>query len=141
MQRGSHVPSASPRKNPRIRKSAPTLRQRAEAAQAKAEREKPRRVRKALSKAARPVKRLRIPASRIPKPVRAAGRFLAKWLGWLAPSYFVNAWREVRQVTWPSRRETWRLTGAVFIFATVFGAMVAVVDKLLDIVFKNLVLK
>src|SRR5690242_705926 len=49
-------------------------------------------------------------------------------LRWLVPSYFVNSWYEVRQVAWPSRRETWRLTLAVFIFATIFGALVAGVD-------------
>jgi len=53
----------------------------------------------------------------------------------------VNAWREVRQVTWPSRRETWRLTGAVFIFAIVFGALVYGVDTGLDALFKKVILK
>ncbi len=59
----------------------------------------------------------------------------------LVPKYFVNAWREVRQVTWPSGRETRRLTLAVFIFATVFGLAVAIVDKGLDEFFKKVVLK
>lgn len=62
-------------------------------------------------------------------------------LRWLMPSYFVNSWREVRQVTWPSRRETWRLTLAVFIFAVVFGILIAGVDKGLDLLFKKLILK
>lgn len=62
-------------------------------------------------------------------------------LRWLTPSYFINSWREVRQVTWPSRRETWRLTLAVFIFAIIFGAMIAGVDKVLDLVFKKLILQ
>lgn len=60
---------------------------------------------------------------------------------WLVPRYFVNSWREVRQVTWPNRRETWRLTLAVFIFAIVFGALVAGVDKVLDLLFKKVILK
>lgn len=60
---------------------------------------------------------------------------------WLVPSYFVNSWREVRQVTWPNRRETWRLTLAVFIFAVVFGALIAGVDKSLDLIFKKVILK
>ncbi len=60
---------------------------------------------------------------------------------WLVPPYFVNSWREVRQVTWPNRRETWRLTLAVFIFAVVFGALIAGVDKILDLLFKHLILK
>lgn len=62
-------------------------------------------------------------------------------LRWLVPTYFVNSWREVRQVTWPSRRETWRLTLAVFIFAVVFGALIAGVDKSLDLLFKKVILK
>ena len=62
-------------------------------------------------------------------------------LRWLVPIYFVNSWREVRQVTWPTRRETWRLTLAVFIFAVVFGALIAGVDKGLDLLFKKVILK
>lgn len=60
---------------------------------------------------------------------------------WLVPSYFINSWREVRKVTWPNRRETWRLTLAVFIFAVVFGALIAGVDKTLDLIFKKVILK
>jgi preprotein translocase SecE subunit len=68
------------------------------------------------------------------KPVR-------KLLSWLMPRYFVNAWREVRLVTWPTRKETWRLTLAVFIFAIIFGALVAGVDKVIDEIFKKVVLR
>lgn len=60
---------------------------------------------------------------------------------WLVPSYFVNSWHEVRRVTWPNRRESWRLTLAVFIFAVVFGALIAGVDKSLDLIFKKVILK
>ncbi len=69
------------------------------------------------------------------------GRVLGKILGWLVPRYFLNAWREVRQVTWPSRGESWRLTSAVFIFAIIFGALVASVDKGLDEIFKKVIIK
>jgi preprotein translocase SecE subunit len=68
-------------------------------------------------------------------------RVVKKYLAWLVPKYFVNSWRELRQVHWPNRRETWRLTLAVFVFAIIFGAMVAGVDKGLDALFKKLVLK
>ncbi|MDO8591364.1 MAG: preprotein translocase subunit SecE [bacterium] len=60
---------------------------------------------------------------------------------WLVPSYFVNSWRELRKVTWPNRHETRRLTLAVFIFAVVFGALIAGVDKSLDLIFKKVILK
>jgi len=62
-------------------------------------------------------------------------------LRWLMPVYFVNSWRELRHVGWPNRRETWRLTLAVFIFAIVFGALVAGVDWILDQIFKKVILK
>lgn len=122
-------------KKPRIRKSAPTVRERVEAAQAEAQKpDKPQKVRKVFSK-------LKVPDNGFGKALGKIGRILRKILGWIAPRYFVNSWREVRQVTWPARKETWRLTLAVFIFALVFGSMVYGVDKGLDEVFKKFVLK
>lgn len=66
---------------------------------------------------------------------------IKKIMSFITPSYFINAWREVRQVTWPSRSETRRLTLAVFVFATIFGIVVAIVDMGLDEFFKKVVLK
>ena len=59
----------------------------------------------------------------------------------LVPRYFRNSWKELRQVTWTSRRDTRRLTLAVIMFATVFGVMVALVDFGLDKAFKQVLLK
>lgn len=129
-----------PRRKPRIRK-APTVRERAEEARAKAEVEKPRRARRIGGKLAAPVRQVRAPKNKATQPLYVAGRFVKKVLKRLIPRYFVNAWRELRQTTWPSRRETWRLTVAVFIFAAVFGALVAGVDKGLDELFKKVILK
>ena len=125
-------------KKPRIRKSAPTIRQQAVTAQAKAANAKPNRLKSAVGSAAG-----RLPKGKfkLPKPVNKILRPIAKPLAWLAPTYFINAWREVRQVVWPNRKETWRLTLAVFVFAVVFGALIAGVDKGLDEVFKKFVLK
>jgi len=131
---------ASPKK-PRIRKTAPTLREMAEQAQAKAENPKPSKLGKVSSKAKKPLAKAHLPSNAFGNGLRKIGRAVRRVLRFFVPSYFVKAWREVRQVTWPGRRETWRLTGAVFVFATVFGAMVAGVDKLLDMVFKHLILK
>lgn len=58
----------------------------------------------------------------------------------LAPPYVRNSWRELRQVTWPTRKQSRQLTGAVLIFAAVFGATIAIVDYGLDKVFKSLLL-
>ncbi|HEX5447699.1 MAG TPA: preprotein translocase subunit SecE [Candidatus Saccharimonadales bacterium] len=128
-------------KKPRIRKSAPTVREIAEAARSKEQADKPQRVRRYAAKLSSPAKRLKL-AQR--GPVKTAARplkLLAKVLSWLVPKYFVNSWRELRLVHWPTRRETWRLTLAVFIFSIVFGALVAGVDKGLDELFKKVILK
>jgi len=65
-------------------------------------------------------------------------RFIGKILGF---SYIRSSWQELKQVTWPTRREGRRLTTAVIIFAVIFGALVAVVDFGLDKLFKQLLLK
>ena len=127
-------------RGPRVRRSAPTVRERQVAA-AKKDEQGPRRINRVSSRAATPFKRLNLAQRRpirvLGKVFRPAGRVLA----WLAPKYLINSWREVRQVIWPSRRETWRVTLAVFVFAVVFGALVAGVDKGLDEIFKKVVLK
>jgi preprotein translocase SecE subunit len=71
------------------------------------------------------------------RPVRFIGRILYKIL---FIGYFVSSWREVRKVDWPNRRETAKLTFAVFVFALTFGLVVAAVDAGLDKVFKQLLL-
>lgn len=130
------------RRKPRIRKSAPTIREKVEeAAKAKEKPANGGRARRILAVPAKPVRRLNLGER---KPVRAAKvpfRYVKIGLAWIIPSYFINAWRELRQVQWPKRRETWRLTLAVFIFSIIFGALVAGVDKGLDEVFKKVILK
>jgi len=87
-------------------------------------------------------------------PFRASGRGLAvagrkanavkplRILGFIiVPPYFRNSWRELRQVTWPTGRESRQLTLAVVIFAIVFGVMIAIVDYGLDKLFKQVLLK
>jgi preprotein translocase SecE subunit len=124
---------ANRRRQPRIRKS-PTFTEVAEAQRAKTQKEKPRRAKKLFA-------RVRIPGNPVTRFLAKIGRGLKRALGWLVPRYFINSWRELKLVTWPSRRETWRLTGAVFIFAIIFGALVAIVDKGLDEIFKKVILK
>lgn len=68
------------------------------------------------------------------KIVRIIGKVL--W-----PAYFRNSWKELRQVTWPTRRETWQLTLAVIIFSVIFGVIIAAVDYGLDKIFKQLIVK
>jgi len=68
------------------------------------------------------------------KAVRFIGRILG--LGYLRDSF-----KELRTVSWPTLKESTRLTGAVIIFSIVFGLFVALVDFGLDKVFKQILLK
>lgn len=78
----------------------------------------------------------------IARVFRSLGRFrLFKAIGYvLVPPYFRNSWRELRQVTWPNRTQTRRLTFAVLVFSIIFGGIVAAVDWGLDKAFRALIL-
>jgi preprotein translocase SecE subunit len=58
----------------------------------------------------------------------------------LVPPYFRNSFKELKQVTWPGRKETIRLTFAVLMFAVVFGVFITAVDYGLDKIFKRILL-
>lgn len=81
------------------------------------------------------------------RQIAKLGKFLGKFKFFrivgkiLWPTYFRESWKELRQVTWPNRRETWQLTLAVIIFAIIFGLLVAAVDYGLDKVFRKLILE
>jgi preprotein translocase SecE subunit len=105
------------------------------------------RVAKANEAAAEPKERK---PRKIFAPFRAIGRGLGRierfkpihLIGLvIVPVYLRNAWRELIQVTWPSRRETLRLTTAVIIFSVIFGILIAITDYGLDKVFKKVILK
>lgn len=69
------------------------------------------------------------------KPARFVGRILANILLF---KFFRESWQELRQVKWPTARETTRLTMAVFVFALVFGTIIALTDYGLGKVFKTI---
>ena len=130
-------------KQPRVRK-VETIRDRNEKATAKAQanasKVKKRPVRRVLSAIGKPLKKPALLAAR-PFKVRPV-RFVFRWIGRiLFPHYFRNSYKELRQVKWPGRRETWKLTFAVLIFATVFGALVAITDLGLDKIIRRIVLR
>jgi preprotein translocase SecE subunit len=129
--------SKTPKK--RIRKSTETVRERT----AQAPKQKSRRVRRAAGAVGRPARALSTIGAKeyyLPLPDNRIGRFLNKRRG-IIPRYFRESWGELRQVVWPSRRETWKLTLAVFIFAIVFGLIIALTDYGLDKLFKEVLLK
>lgn len=143
-----HVKMAekAPRKK-RIRK-VETVRERAEKAQKSVD--KPKRIRSTATKATKPFKLIWLGLVTVlrpfrfvlkpfkTRPARFIGRILANvlFLG-----YVRNSWKEVKQVTWPSRKETLRLSLAVFVFAFVFGVTIAITDYGLDQVFKRILLQ
>lgn len=130
------------RRKPRVRKAAPTVREKIDSGAKEVDlKPKKSRARSVLSLLFRPVKFLGLALIPVLRPLAPIGRLIARLLGWLVPRYFINSWRELRLVTWPNRRETWRLTGAVLVFAIVFGALVWVVDLGLDQLFKRFVLR
>ena len=79
----------------------------------------------------------------IGRPFNKLGRFkVFRVIGYiLLPPYFRQSWKELRQVTWPTRRESLQLTSAVVIFSVIFGVLIALVDLGLDKIFKQVLLK
>jgi preprotein translocase subunit SecE len=84
-----------------------------------------------------------VPFKLIGRPFKKLGHFkVFRIIGLiLVPPYFRHSWKELRQVTWPTRRESWQLTSAVIIFSVIFGVLIALVDYGLDKVFKEVLLK
>jgi preprotein translocase subunit SecE len=131
---------AEPKPKKRRLRPAETVRERTEKAAKPA---KPRRISRTTGKVAKPLKAASNFGRReyyLPLPENKAGRFLNKRRH-IMPSYFRNSWRELRLVTWPSRRETWKLALAVFMFAIIFGVIIAITDYGLDKIFRKVLLK
>jgi preprotein translocase SecE subunit len=118
----------------RLVKKVETVREKAE--KATETNSKPRRLRKTTSRIGAPFRFVGRGLKRLGrfKPFRIIGLILV-------PPYFRNSWKELRQVTWPKFRESLRLTSAVIVFAVVFGAVVALLDAVLDKLFKEVLLK
>lgn len=128
-----------------VKKAPETVREkRAKASVAKP---KTRRVRHVVGKSGKPFKSIGRAIAKVFKPFRFVlkpfktrparfiGRILAKVL---FINYIRDSWKELRQVQWPNRRETFNLTIAVFVFAITFALLIALLDFGLDKVFKQL---
>lgn len=83
-------------------------------------------------------RRIRAAGKAAAKPLKVFGIF--KFLRFLVPPYVRNSWHELKQVTWPSRKETWKLTFAVFVFAITFGLLIGITDFGLSKVFERILL-
>jgi preprotein translocase subunit SecE len=51
-----------------------------------------------------------------------------------------DAWREVKKVVWPERKEAMQLTGVVFAFVLVMAIFLWLTDKSLEWIFYDLIL-
>jgi preprotein translocase SecE subunit len=90
---------------------------------------------KLKAKMYRPLSTLRRIAQKEFNPIRVPqnrwGRVLGKRFN-LIPLFLANAWKELRQVNWPSRKDALRLTFAVVVFAVAFAIFVQIFGFLFE---------
>lgn len=55
--------------------------------------------------------------------------------------YFKGSFKELKLVTWPGWKQSWKLTYAVLAFAIVFGTAIAGLDWVLGKIFKQILIK
>ncbi len=105
---------------------------------------KPKRIRSTAGKITTPIKSTKKLATKeihvVPLPDNRIGKFLGK-KGRLTPKFVREAFAEVKLVTWPDRKNTVKLTMAVFIFAVIFAAIVGLLDWGLGELFEEFVVK
>ena len=72
--------------------------------------------------------------------VAAAGVFLISEPGRQFLAFARDAWREVKKVVWPTRKETLQMTAYVFAFVVIMALFLWFTDKTLEWVFYDLIL-
>ena len=132
--------SAKPARRSTATKKSQTIRQRRDAQTVV----KPKRIRTTAGKLATPISKSKSLASKevhvIPLPDNKVGRFLGK-KGRLTPKFLSEAFSEIRLVSWPNRKDTVKLTLAVFIFAIIFAGFVGLLDWGLGELFRKFVVE
>ncbi len=53
--------------------------------------------------------------------------------------YVHDSWLEIRQVRWPNRKATWKLVGAIFIYAAFFIVLTMLLDALFNFIFSKII--
>jgi preprotein translocase SecE subunit len=126
-------------KKPKVRKKPVSMRE--NVAKAKEKQSKTPRIRKATSTAKKPVSKAGEAITReyhLIEQKENPGFFTKSRK--LTPSYFRSAWQELRLVTWPDRRSTWRMIIAVFIFSVILGLYIAGLDYVLERIMREVIL-
>ena len=72
--------------------------------------------------------------------VVAAAVFLVSESGRQFVAFARDAWREVKKVVWPTRKETLQMTAYVFAFVVIMALFLWFTDKTLEWVFYDLIL-
>lgn len=67
-------------------------------------------------------------------------KFLVKKRKVRLPKYFIDSWKEIKKVTWPSRKESLKLTLAVAIFTLVFTIVTVIADYLFSEIVERIIL-
>jgi preprotein translocase subunit SecE len=70
----------------------------------------------------------------------AVGVFLVSEPGRQFVAFGRDAWREVKKVVWPTRKETLQMTAYVFAFVVIMALFLWFTDKTLEWVFYDLIL-
>lgn len=102
------------------------------------------RIRSVASKAAGKVTKAKNVLAKEYHPIKTGNSKVGKKLskkGKITPSYFVQSYRELRQVNWPTFRAAMKLTFAVFAFAFALTVFVFGLDFGFDKLFKDVILK
>lgn len=127
-------------KKKRVIKKSETVREKATKKEIS---KQPRRLHKATSAAKRPVSAARKLGAKEYHPIKMRDNRLGRFMTAnrkLTPKFFREAWAELRQVTWPTNKETFKLALAVFIFAIVLGITVGILDYGLEKLFREILI-
>lgn len=74
-----------------------------------------------------PLRIITFPFRMIAKPFIALGR------------YIKGSWQEIRQVSWPNRKATWKLVFAIFVYSAFFIVLVMLLDALFNFIFSKII--
>lgn len=129
-------------KKPRRRKSPETVREKAQKESAK--KAAPKKSSKIKATITRPVKKATAYGKKEYHPIKAPDkkgiRILNKRVR-LIPRWLSSSWAELRQVSWPTKREAASKTMAVIVFALVFAGFVQLLDFIFSRVVKEIILR
>ena len=129
-------------KAPRRKKMPETVRERAEKESIK--KSTPKKTAKVRAKIHRPLSKLRRIGAKEYHPIKTpdnkAGRVMGKRVRFV-PKFVSESWAELKQVTWPTKREAASKTIAVIGFAIAFTIFVQLLDFIFSKVVKEIILR